>query len=88
MNNRYTADQSRAAWYVFVYFFWSSPHLLLEAIVIHDPHVQSAIMFGRGRLQTGILIEPRKECSVDVNDLHALENFKNTIWCVFRVASS
>lgn len=52
--------------------------------MVQDPHVQSAIMFGRGRLQSGILIEPKKEFSVDVNDPRALEAFKNKIWYVRR----
>ncbi|KAJ3558403.1 hypothetical protein NM688_g950 [Phlebia brevispora] len=52
----------------------------LEAIVSQDPHVQAAVMFGRGRLQNGILIEPKKTYQFDTCDAAALEAFKDMIW--------
>lgn len=45
-----------------------------------DPHVQTAVMFGRGRLQNGILVEPKKQFSFDARDPAALEAFKELIW--------
>ena len=45
-----------------------------------DPHVQTAVMFGRGRLQNGILVEPKQQFSFDTRDSAALEAFKELIW--------
>lgn len=52
-----------------------------------DPHVQAAVMFGRGRLQNGILVEPKKQLSVDVQDAAAVEAFKDLIWWVIWIAT-
>lgn len=48
--------------------------------MLQDLHVQSAIMFGRGRPQNGILVDPKKEFQFDVGDVRALEAFKNKLW--------
>ncbi len=37
-------------------------------------------MFGRGELQTGIIIEPIKEKAFDPKDLKKLAEFRNEIW--------
>ncbi|KAL7278799.1 hypothetical protein ACG7TL_007808 [Trametes sanguinea] len=50
----------------------------VEAIVLQDPHVHAAIMFGQGREQNGILIQPREP--FDPRDAEKLEEFRNTIW--------
>ncbi|KAJ3540826.1 hypothetical protein NM688_g6172 [Phlebia brevispora] len=52
----------------------------LETIMLQDPHVQAAVIFGRGRLQNGMLIEPKKEYRFDPNDMATLESFKDAIW--------
>ena len=48
--------------------------------MLQDPHVRAAVIFGRGRFQNGILIEPKPESSFDVSDSHAAEIFKDSIW--------
>lgn len=39
-------------------------------------------MFGHGREQAGILIEPTPKHAIDPNDQVALVNFRNALWCV------
>ncbi|KAJ8508691.1 hypothetical protein ONZ45_g9065 [Pleurotus djamor] len=50
----------------------------LETILAQDPHVATAIMFGRGRFQNGVLIQPREE--FDPKDEIRLAEFRNQIW--------
>lgn len=42
--------------------------------------VKGAVMFGRGREQAGILIEPAPQFEIDPNDEAALIDFRNKIW--------
>ncbi|KAF8585451.1 acetyl-CoA synthetase-like protein [Ramaria rubella] len=49
----------------------------LEHIIVKNPHVKSAVMFGRGRLLNGILIEPT---SPEEAESLGLEKFRNMIW--------
>ena len=44
--------------------------------------VFGAVMFGRGRNQCGVLIEPQPAYAVDPADEAALVKFRNDIWCV------
>ncbi|KAJ3528018.1 hypothetical protein NM688_g8049 [Phlebia brevispora] len=60
----------------------------LENIMAQDPHVQAAVMFGRGRPQNGILIEPKKQFVFDTNDATAAEAFKDTIWATVERMNS
>ncbi|KAF9261228.1 acetyl-CoA synthetase-like protein [Marasmius fiardii PR-910] len=47
----------------------------LEAILKNDPHIRSALLFGRGQFQVGVLVEPEhRESSKDVQE------FSNNIW--------
>ncbi|KIK61185.1 hypothetical protein GYMLUDRAFT_43259 [Collybiopsis luxurians FD-317 M1] len=50
----------------------------LESILLQDPHVSAALMFGRGRFQNGILVQPTKP--FDPNDEVQLAAFRNKIW--------
>ncbi|KAF4612641.1 hypothetical protein D9613_011797 [Agrocybe pediades] len=52
----------------------------LESIINQDPHVQSSIMFGRGRFNAGILVEPKSEFRFDPSDENKLAEFRNKIW--------
>ena len=54
--------------------------LPLEKIINQDPHVKSCVMFGRGKFQNGVLIEPREEFAIDPSDSKQLEAFRNRIW--------
>ncbi|KAH9912112.1 acetyl-CoA synthetase-like protein [Fomitopsis serialis] len=51
----------------------------LETMMNQDPHVQASAMFGRGRLQAGILIDPKPEYSFDPSDEASLVAFRNKI---------
>ena len=48
--------------------------------MLRDKHVQAAIIFGRGKPQNGILIDPKDGFRVDDNDTEAREAFKDMIW--------
>lgn len=39
-------------------------------------------MFGRGKFQVGVLIEPKSEYGFDPEDQLKLERFRNMIWLV------
>lgn len=52
----------------------------LENILNQDPHVQSAIMFGRGRFQAGVLVDPKDAFKFDPSDENKLAEFRNLIW--------
>ncbi|KAI0821733.1 acetyl-CoA synthetase-like protein [Trametes gibbosa] len=54
--------------------------LPLEKFINEDPHVKQSIMFGRGRFQNGILVDPQEEFTVDPNDIKQVEDFRNKIW--------
>lgn len=51
-----------------------------EGIITANPIVLGAVMFGRGRNQCGLLVEPRPEHAVDPNDPDALVAFRTKIW--------
>lgn len=42
--------------------------------------VKGAVMFGRARLQPGILLEPTAGNEIDPKDEKQLANFRNKIW--------
>ncbi|KZO93862.1 acetyl-CoA synthetase-like protein [Calocera viscosa TUFC12733] len=50
----------------------------MESIINGNPHVQAAIMFGRGRAQVGIAVEPAEHVHV-TTDME-LADFRNLIW--------
>ncbi|KAH9917018.1 uncharacterized protein B0H18DRAFT_1123857 [Fomitopsis serialis] len=52
----------------------------LEAMMSHDPHVVSGVMFGRGRFQAGIIVDPKPQYVFDVSDEAKLAEFRNKIW--------
>lgn len=53
---------------------------ITETILIQDPHVKAAVMFGRGQFQNGILIDPKPEYSFDPVDEAKVVEFRNLIW--------
>jgi hypothetical protein len=53
-----------------------------EAILNQDPHVQSAVMFGRGKFQAGVLIDPIPAQRFDPSNEERLAEFRNAIWFV------
>ncbi|CCM04238.1 uncharacterized protein FIBRA_06405 [Fibroporia radiculosa] len=55
----------------------------LESMLHRDPHILAAVIFGRGRFQTGVIIEPRPEFKFDPADEIKLAEFRNMIWYAF-----
>jgi hypothetical protein len=55
----------------------------LEGILAQDPHILSAVMFGRGRFQNGVLIDPKPQFAFDPKDEAKLETFRKLIWQVY-----
>ena len=52
----------------------------MESIVGANCYVNGTMMFGRGRAQVGILIEPRAGYEFDINDETQLAEFRNQVW--------
>ncbi|KAJ7204502.1 hypothetical protein GGX14DRAFT_460740 [Mycena pura] len=52
----------------------------LETMMNQDPHVRISVMFGRGRFQAGILVDPELAFKVDPSDEVKLAEFRNLIW--------
>ncbi|THH28219.1 hypothetical protein EUX98_g5965 [Antrodiella citrinella] len=44
------------------------------------PFISGAIMFGRGRIQPGVLLEPKPDYAFDPKDTEALAKFRNQVW--------
>lgn len=43
--------------------------------------IQGAVMFGRGRNEPGVLLEPRPECATfEPGDMQKLAEFRNLVW--------
>ncbi|KIJ16100.1 hypothetical protein PAXINDRAFT_11143, partial [Paxillus involutus ATCC 200175] len=59
----------------------------IETIINSSPLVKAIVMFGRGRNQAGILVEPRPEHAIDVNDEKAVIEFRHKIWPVVEEAN-
>ncbi|KAI0677488.1 acetyl-CoA synthetase-like protein [Trametes maxima] len=52
----------------------------LEAIITQDPRVRSCVVFGQGKFQNGVLVEPQAELAFDPSDEMRLNDYRNTIW--------
>ncbi|OBZ73545.1 hypothetical protein A0H81_05885 [Grifola frondosa] len=52
----------------------------LENMLNQDPHVLSSVMFGRGRFQAGIIVDPKPDFKFDPADEVKLAEFRNKIW--------
>jgi long-subunit acyl-CoA synthetase (AMP-forming) len=52
----------------------------IESIIGASPYVNGIVMFGRGRNQVGVLIEPRPGYEIDVDDEKQLSEFRNGVW--------
>jgi hypothetical protein len=50
-----------------------------ESFITENPHVKNAIMFGRGRLSNGVLVEP---ASYEEAENLGVEKFRSLIWFV------
>ncbi|KAJ6471937.1 hypothetical protein C8R45DRAFT_1104158 [Mycena sanguinolenta] len=52
----------------------------LEKLLNQDPHVRSSVMFGRGRYQVGVIVDPKPPSASDPTDSVKLAEFRNKIW--------
>ncbi|CCM06250.1 uncharacterized protein FIBRA_08499 [Fibroporia radiculosa] len=52
----------------------------IEDALCRDPHVKGAVMFGRGKLHNGVIIDPKPEYAFDPSDIPRLEQFRNDVW--------
>ncbi|KAJ7782239.1 putative aminoadipate reductase [Mycena maculata] len=59
----------------------------MEDIVLSSPHVVGAVMFGRERVQTGILIETPPNLQIDVRNHTELAELRNKIWPIVEEAN-
>ncbi|EIN05387.1 acetyl-CoA synthetase-like protein [Punctularia strigosozonata HHB-11173 SS5] len=57
-----------------------NPDPLLEAILCQDHRIQAALMFGRGRFQNGVIIQPTPEYAFHPEDQVRLVAFRHDIW--------
>ena len=51
-------------------------------MLMNDPHVKGAVMFGHSRFNCGVLVEPAEEYSFDLADETKLAEFRSRIWSV------
>lgn len=49
-------------------------------ILNKDPHIRAALLFGRGKFNPGVLVEPKPEYAFDPTDLVKVAQFRNKIW--------
>lgn len=59
-----------------------------ERMINDDPHVKSSVMFGRGKFQSGLLVEPTTDYAIDPSDTKQLEAFRTKIWFVLWALGS
>lgn len=53
---------------------------ITEAMLSKDPFVEGAMMFGRGRFQAGVLVQPKAPFEFDSVDVKKVTDFRNLIW--------
>ncbi|KAJ7488848.1 putative aminoadipate reductase [Mycena latifolia] len=59
----------------------------MEDIMMANPLIKGAVMFGRERNQVGVLIEPNPQYKLDPKDEQQLAKFRNSIWPVIEEAN-
>ncbi|KAJ8092337.1 putative NRPS-like protein biosynthetic cluster [Marasmius tenuissimus] len=52
----------------------------LESLLGQDPHLTGAVLFGQGRFNAGVLVEPKPPLRFDPVDQAKLAEFRNKIW--------
>jgi len=53
-----------------------------ETIMTKDPRIRAAVMFGQGRFNPGVIIDPVPEFLFDLRDRQKFAEFRNLIWSV------
>ncbi|KAI5884853.1 acetyl-CoA synthetase-like protein [Schizophyllum commune H4-8] len=59
----------------------------IEGVIVTSPMIRAAIMFGRGRDEAGILVEPAPTHQIDVDDDVQVAAFRNAIWPIIEEAN-
>ncbi|KAG6329586.1 hypothetical protein ID866_9503, partial [Astraeus odoratus] len=59
----------------------------METVIATSPYVSGVCIFGRGRAQVGVLVEPRPGFAVDVSDDKHVAAFRNQIWYAVEEAN-
>lgn len=54
--------------------------LFEESMLSCDPHIQSAIYFGRERFFCGVILEPKDAFVFDLSDMAKVAEFRDLIW--------
>lgn len=57
-------------------------NIKLEEIISRHPSIHACIMFGRGEMQAGVLVEPVHDKKLRIGDEVRLSAFKDEIWWV------
>ncbi|EGN93439.1 hypothetical protein SERLA73DRAFT_172085 [Serpula lacrymans var. lacrymans S7.3] len=52
----------------------------LENTLNQSPFIQSSVIFGRGRFQAGVIVDPKLAYHIDPSDEGALAELRNKIW--------
>lgn len=52
----------------------------MEAILSFHPAIKSALMFGRGKPQNGVIIEPEDTHAIDITNKESVEAYIDLIW--------
>ncbi|KAJ7827451.1 hypothetical protein B0H13DRAFT_2241007 [Mycena leptocephala] len=60
----------------------------IEDVVLADPLVAGAVVFGRDRDQAGILVELTADLAIDVEDPTRFDELRNKIWPVIEKANT
>ncbi|KAK0219250.1 NRPS-like enzyme [Armillaria fumosa] len=52
----------------------------VKAALLGDKHISGAVMFGRGKFQPGVLVQPSAEFAFDPKDMKRLIEYRSLIW--------
>ena len=75
-------DESGSYWYAGScvsrgsYLTFVAEHILNE-----NPYISACIVFGYGKFQNGVLVQPPPEYQFNPEDKQLLRAFRNMIWC-------
>jgi len=59
----------------------------LEKFLEEDPRIRSAMIFGRGKFNCGLLVQPALDFLLDTEDESKVESFKEMIWPTVQKAN-
>ncbi|KAG8992459.1 hypothetical protein FRB94_013915 [Tulasnella sp. JGI-2019a] len=60
----------------------------IECIVCTSTMIERAVVFGWGKTQNGILVQPTKDNEIDLNDEGAVARFRSSVWDKVREANT